>query len=44
VQTDILAEGFKNMTHGVVLDPHLHLVATGVNEDLGIRLCRRKSR
>src|SRR5208282_6451234 len=40
VQTDILAEGFKNMTHGVVLDPHLYLVATGVNENL----CRRKSR
>jgi hypothetical protein len=32
-----LAEGFKNMTQGVVLDPHLDLVATAVNEDLGIR-------
>jgi hypothetical protein len=32
------------MTHGVVLDPHLHLVATAVNDDLGVRLWRQKSR
>ena len=32
------------MAHGVVLDPHLHLVATAINSDLGICLCRRKSR
>ena len=38
-----MAEGFENMTHGVVLDPHLHLVATAINSDLGIRLRRRKS-
>jgi hypothetical protein len=39
-----LAEGFKNMTWGVVLDPHLNLVAAAINKDLGIRFCRRKSR
>ncbi len=44
MQISILAKGFKNMTHGVVLDPHLHLVATAVNDDLGVRLCWRKSR
>ena len=44
MQISILAKGFKNMTHGVVLDPHLHLVATAVNYDLGVRLCWRKSR
>ncbi len=43
-QTDILAEDFKNMTHDVVLDPHMHLVAIALNSDLGIRLNRRKSR
>ena len=44
VQVSIPAEGFKNMTHGVVLDPHLHLVATPLNCDLGVRLRRPKSR
>ena len=44
VYTDTLAEGFENMTHGVVLDPHLHLVAAAINSDLSIRLGRRKSR
>ena len=32
------------MTHDVVLDPHMHLVAIALNSDLGIRLNRRKSR
>ncbi len=44
MQVSIPAEGFKNMTHGVVLDPHLHLVATAVNYDPGVRLWRGKSR
>ena len=44
MQLYIRAKGFKNMTHGVVLDPHLHFVATAVKCDLGVRLCWRKSR
>ena len=44
MQVSIPAKGFKNMTHGVVLDPHLHLVATAVNYDLGVRLWCEKSR
>ncbi len=43
-QVSIPAKGFKNMTHGVVLDAHLHLVATAVNYDLGVRMWCGKSR
>ncbi len=44
VQVSIPAEGFKNMTHGVVLDSHLHLVAIAVDDNLGVRSQRPKGR